>query len=505
MDINLQLRINQGIELANKKDYGAAIKIFKDCAKVGYDSWVQLNLANCLIKTFDDFEAARVLTEIINTEDRNTDILLKASHLAQVIYRFDLSLKACSKAYDIKPHSADIIAQLILMKNEARDSSRVEVLCKEMIGLVPNSGWPYNQIGIYYNSVGSFDKAFDAYSKAIELEPNLSFAIAGIVKSKKFDQMPLELIKTIDTALSQLKTPEEKARVLFAKSKIFNDLGMYEDAWTSANSANQLKARLSPFSKENHNNYVQQLIDYNKPESLSKSDNNSAPIWIVGMPRSGTTLIEQVLSGITDLYPGGETPAIDYALYSQFHGGSYLTAPLERKQLNSMATQYDSFFKRFANFQGNRVIDKVPFNFYHIGLFKQLFPQGKVINFSRNRYDIATSIFFENFSLMQNYTHSISDILSVYEGYTKLMDYWTNLYPESVLTIEYSDFVSNNAECIDKIYEFLNLEINHRVDHKLSQNHIETPSIWQARQSLYKTSIERWKRYPQMVDIVNSL
>ncbi len=507
MNNSFHINLNKAIQESNNGRQDSAIELLLQCKKTQLDlDYVNLNLANCYIKKNDDERAAKYFKEILTNNPQDEQTLLHVNKLALAIFRFDIALQACEIAEKIAPSSANVLAALIQAKKEARKRTGIKNLCKRIMSLFPQNSWSYSQLGYNCLTNGKFNSAQKAFKKAISLDPNSSFVYAGLVKATKFKQIPKSLIEKMDQAIDENQEGEAKARLYLAKAKIFNDCGDFENAWKEAEKGKNIKAKLSAFQPEKFNRHVQKIMDYYSAENnYELSDNSGSHICIVGMPRSGTTLIEQILSTYLDFYPGGETPALDNAFFHQFNGKSYLEQehPLKSEQLNVLAKEYESFFKRFSNFSGSRIIDKIPMNFLHVGIYLQMFPNAKVINFHRDKYDVSTSIFFENFNLRQNFTHNIADIFNVYESYKELMVFWQKKYPNSFLTVEYSKFVTQHSKVKKQILNFVGITTSSEVDYKSSRNAIETPSVWQARQPIYQSSVNRWKRYPQMVDFYN--
>ncbi len=495
-------QLDKAIALVNSGNARDALTIFEALLKQQPNNWTKINTANCYIKLNTDPLAEKLLNEIVNSEDNNLKILLGVSQLAIKIFRFNLAHKACEKANQIKPHTPEVMAEYIRAKNEARHREGIEQLANEMAKLLPDNAWPLNELGNYYLAKGDFSNASIYYEKSIITDPNLTYSYFGFAKANKFKILPVDYFRKLEKCIKYTTVEEDKARLLFAKAKVENDIGEYESAWDNAQKANNLKATLRPFNPNNYVKYIEKIKSTYSVKSSNISENLGEHVWIVGMPRSGTTLIEQILSDDSSLYPGGETPAIDYSLYTQLKGMSYLDKNLSVDALNSIGLEYEAFFKRFSNFKGSKIIDKVPFNYLHIGIFKKLFSRGKVVNFVRSKFDVATSIFFENFSLMQNYTHNIDDIFLAYDCYQDLMLHWEKLYPESILNIRYDKFITQHGEMKQKIIDFCGLKIDEKSHHSISENMIETPSAWQARQKLYSSAIDRWKNYPQMMEIV---
>ena len=499
--------INQAIIQSNIGNQAGAIKLLLDCEKIqkGND-WVNLNLANCYVKDNQDDLAKEYLQKILSGQKADAKTLLNLNKLAIRIYRFDLAVLACEKAEKLEPNSLDVLAALIQAKKEARKRAGINKLCKRMISLLPGNPWAYSQLASNYLTNGKFNKAEKSYKKALTCDSNYSFTYSGLVKSIKFKNKPKKLIKQLDIAIANNQDPEAIARLCLSKAKILNDCGKYRKAWDMAEKGKSIKAEIVPFDVNNFNKHIDQMMNvYSKKEVKLATDNKSKPVCIVGMPRSGTTLIEQILSTYPEFYPGGETPALDNAFFQQFKGGSYLnhSKTISKQQLNAMAKDYESFFKRFSNYSGNRIIDKIPMHFMHIGIYMQMFPNAKFINFERDKYDVATSILFENFSLKYNYTHKVTDILQIVDSYKKLMSFWEEIFPHSILTVKYNDFVLSHEATKQNILNFVGVDKSTKEDYKGAKNAIETPSVWQARQPIYKSSVNRWKRYPQMVEIVN--
>ncbi len=503
---NFEGTLNKAIQLSNMGNQTEAIELLLLCEKMQRDNdWVSLNLANCFIKNNQDDLATKYFKKILRGQTSDVQLLLNLNKLAIRIYRFDLAVKACEFAEKLEPKSLDVLAALIQAKKEARKRSGINRLCKRMISLRANHPWAYTQLAGNYLTNGKFVQAEKCYQKALSCDPNYSYTYSGLVKSVKFNKQPKKLISQIETAISNNQDPEAKARLYLSQAKILNDCEEYKKAWQLAQKGKKIKDSVAPFDIKNFQKHLEKLqTHYSNMNNIAISENKSAPVCIVGMPRSGTTLVEQILSTYPEFYPGGETPALDYALFRQFKGASYLSDDkvISVNQLNSMADDYESFFKRFSNFSGSRIIDKVPMNFLHMGFYMQIFPHAKFINFERDKYDVSTSILFENFSMMHNYTHKISDIFQMYDGYKELINFWESSYLQNILTIKYNDFVLHHKEVKQKVVDFVGVSQLANEDYKGAKNAIETPSVWQARQPIYKSSVNRWKKYPQMVDIV---
>lgn len=495
--------INSAIGLINAGRFSEALAILRNLEKKNkQDNWIKINLANCYVHLNEFDSAAQALKKVLLRENHNDGFLLYSSKLFLSISLFKSSIQAAKKAVNINNKSLPNLAQLIRACYEGRDIDTARRAINHFLTLDSNNKWAINFKALIASGSGDFKTAEQLYRNLFEQDPSDVMALAGYVKSKKFKEQDEPLLELIDASEKRARDSSTLARVYLSKAKVLNDLGSYEEAWDEAIKGKQMMAEANPFNKSAYQEYIKTVISTFDSECLSKtSTNNSEHVLIIGMPRSGTTLVEQVLTQIDKYYPGGEVPAIDYALFQNFKGLDYLTSinNLQKNDLNAMAGSYEQYFKEFANYKGKLIIDKVPSNYLHIGLFKKLFPKLKIINMQRNKFDIIASMVFTEFGQMLNYTNDIGSIDCVYQEYQNLMNYWRECFPEDILDINYDKFIINNEEGRSSLCKFLSIpELSDKYEN--SSNAVETPSVWQVRQGLYTNAINRWKRYPKLVE-----
>lgn len=494
--------LNNAIGLINAGRFGEALVILKALEKKSkQDNWIKINLANCHIHLNDFDSAAQELKKVLLSENRNDEFLLYVSKLFLTISLFKHSIQAAKRAVNINNKSLPNIAQLIRACYEGREIETAKRAVNHFLGVDPKNKWAINFKALIASGNGDFQTAEQLYRNLYEQDPTDIMALAGYVKSKKFTEKNKPLFELIEASKRRVSDTSTLARIHLSKAKILNDIESYEEAWEEAIKGNKMMAETNPFNKATYQEYIQSVLSKFDSESLKiTSSNNSEHVLIIGMPRSGTTLVEQVLTQVEKYYPGGEVPAIDYALFQTFKGQDYLKGinNLEKNDLNKLAESYEQYFRQFANFNGKLIIDKVPSNYLHIGLFKKLFPKSKIINLQRNKFDIIASMMFTEFGQMLNYTNDIESINFVYEQYEMLMSYWQECFPEDILNIHYDEFIINNEEARSELCQFLSIpELSNKYEN--SSNAVETPSVWQVRQGLYTNAINRWKRYPKLV------
>ncbi|WP_100642041.1 tetratricopeptide repeat-containing sulfotransferase family protein [Alteromonas facilis] len=348
---------------------------------------------------------------------------------------------------------------------------------------------------------GRFEQAVEYYQIVLAMQPDNSFAVAGLAKCQRIDRAMREVLLAAPESQTE---PDARARVLYAKAKAENDCGNYSAAWELASIANQLKKQRSTFDADSLRQQVDHLLHTFTPERVkqAQSSNETQHVFVVGMPRSGTTLVEQILSVVDGFYAGGETPAVDYALSFTRAKSHYTQAMLNGEALDweNACLAYERYYSCFNNFSGDRVINKVPTNFFHVGLIKLMFPNAKVINMQRSPLDVAVSIYFENFSHYFAYTNDLKDIFFVIDQYKRLMEHWHGVFGNDILDVSYQSLVSDYSQGIKDIGGFLNIDLLSQQNASSAQNHVETPSVWQVRQPINTNAVNRWQRYAQFLD-----
>ncbi|MBT0584830.1 tetratricopeptide repeat-containing sulfotransferase family protein [Alteromonas oceanisediminis] len=353
---------------------------------------------------------------------------------------------------------------------------------------------------------GHFSDAVVHYEAVLAEQPNNSYAIAGLLKSQRVKQTNSRYQKFFDHAYANAANDDHRARVKFAQAKYFNDIGEYQQAWQCAEQANQMKQSQVQFSRDTLSKQVDATLQtfsaVNQRGAAQQTDgepDHTPHILVVGMPRSGTTLVEQMLATLPDYYAGGETPALEVSIATGRHGQYYLAPLAQGKSIDetTIAQSYTRYFRQFSNFAGHIIVNKVPTNFFHVGLFKHLFPQGKIINLQRDPFDVAASIFFESFSAQFAYTHSLDNILFVYDQYQRLMAEWSQWYGSDILNLDYEHLVSNYSVAISQVEQFLEVKMPGEAEIRGADNPVETPSIWQVRQPINRHAVGRWTRYAE--------
>ena len=227
------------------------------------------------------------------------------------------------------------------------------------------------------------------------------------------------------------------------------------------------------------------------------------PVFIVGMPRSGSSLIEQILASHPEVFGAGELNKIADLVNSQKErrntGKAYPTF-LDQETLNRLAGEYISYIKIFDR-KAARICDKMPHNYIHLGMISLIFPKARVIHCKRNPMDTCLSIYTQNFNESHTYARDLYYLGRHYRNYERLMQYWTNLLDIKILEIQYEDVVKELEGMSRKLISFCGLEWDDRcLEFHKSKRIVATASYDQVNKPIYSSSVNKWKRYEKFLE-----
>jgi tetratricopeptide (TPR) repeat protein len=400
------------------------------------------------------------------------------------------AVAACRTALDIDPGFAAAHNNL---GNALRHAGQIEDAVssyRRAVALKPDHADAHNNLGLALHAQGQFAEAFAAHEAALRSGADRSVSYYGLSGCRKFTEADLPLVADMETALAEPTLSAEGQGLLhFALGKISDDLADYGCAIRHFDAANQLErghrrrdpARLAKLADR-------AIEGSSKPGRMGPAASGSAlPIFIVGMPRSGTTLTEQLLAGHPRIAAGGE---IDFWLrQSGEPGGSEQDA----------VRDYLANLTRLS-FGAARVVDKMPFNFLFLDRLHRLLPEARIIHCRRNPLDTALSIYFTRFTDaagMNDYAYDRKDIVRVYRSYLRLMEHWPSaLPPDRFIEIDYENLVTEPEPAMRRLVAFCGLDWHEAcLAFPRKDRPIDTASAWQARQPIYRTALDRWRHY----------
>ena len=462
------------------------------------------------LKKYDD--AIICFERGLKVNPKNIDNALIYNNLGSIyLYRESyLEAERCfKKSIDINKKNSEAmnnLGNLFLKQNKYKDGIDSY---KKALGMNSNFLPSHYNLGILYKSIGNFTEAQYHLEAAIKIKKDFYTAHRSLSEIVKYNQENThlrfleEIYKDVDVK------KEKKTEIIFALGKAFNDKSDFNKAFSYYKEANDLRKKQVSFPKDEISeefDNIKKIFNKNFVNKMNIKNNNSSVIFILGMPRSGTTLVEQILSSHSDVFGGDELNMFPDLIEKNFSKLSDITES-SSEHLIQVFTEYLNFLKKISN-NSKIITDKLPINFKWIGLIRSIYPNCKIIHCKRNSRDVCFSIFKNYFANKKlNFAYNLDDIVFFYNLYSDLMKHWEKEFPGFVTNIIYEELVKNPVSEIKKLVKSCDLEWDSRCL-KFYENTkpIKTASSTQARSKIYSQSINSWKNYEiQLNNFFNDL
>ena len=459
-------------------------------------------------------KASTFLEKAVSLDSNDTPSLLE---LAYCYYCRGLSAKSLELLDQIKISETDdaiTSGKLARLYNLLGEHSKSLVLFQSATTKEPNTASLHLGFAETLRFNGDFDKAEVEYNAAIRCDEHCYEAYYELANVRTYTKETNHTRK-IETLLnSGVRSKRGAAKLLYALAKEYDDFGENKRAFINMVRAGELLAQINKYDVKNDislfeemaNTYTKGYVDSN---IIADGFESEAPIFIVGMTRTGTTLVERILGSHSEVYPGGEHLSLITQLHELIPEAENASNGLVflSKSLIKQSTQIDhkKLGKKYIECVRGRIqnhpyfTDKVPGNFYYIGLIRQALPHAKIIHLTRNPMDTCISNFKQNFAEGANlFSYSLSDLGAYYMAYRRLMDHWHNVYPNMILDVNYEDLVNDIEGESKRMLNYCDLDWQPECL-RFYENKTPTTSrsARQVRETIYTSSIGAWKRYEQ--------
>lgn len=357
---------------------------------------------------------------------------------------------------------------------------------------------------------GDFSGAEEWFRRALEKNPNLPRPWASLVHIKKMTKDDQNWLKRAEEIIATNLTPLDESSLRFAMGKYNDDVGNFGQAFLHYRRGNDLlKSVASPYDRSAHKKFVDDLVSSHDKGTIaaSKADapsNSRRPLFVVGMMRSGTSLVEQIIASHPKVTGAGELEFWTEVMHrheSVIRRGALDTA--------AKANIAESYLRTLAGYSEDavRVIDKAPINSDYLGIINSIFPNARIIYLQRDAIDTCLSCYFQEFLPTMNFTLDLGDLADYYRQHRRLIDHWTDVLPtEALLKVPYGELVSDPEIWIRRILDFVGLEWDDNcLQFQKTQRSVTTASAWQVRQPIHRRSIERWRNYEKFIGPLRQL
>ena len=426
--------------------------------------------------------------------------------------------------------------------------AEAEKCFRQALILQPDSPEVYLNLGVMFQDAHKYDDAQPCFQQALELKPGYPDALAGmamLMELKGEFQAGYTLLRpliesgtdnvkvalayaelsrhvdlradaaaVLERCLPQCDADRQRIDVYFTLGKLFDELKEFDKAFNNYHQANSLDVKTfdARKSEREFNELMQMFSAENMARRPRASNRSRLPVFIVGMPRSGTSLVEQILASHPEVYGAGELGDI-HSISTELPALANTPLPypqcmdaLKRKTLDQAAQRHLDRLAVFSR-SATRVTDKMPHNFLGLGLIDTLFPGARVIHCKRDPIDTCLSIYFMRFNVHHLYARDLAELGAYYQQYLRLMAHWKSTLRIPMLEVQYEDLVENQEKISREMVDFCGLEWNDQcLSFHENKRITKTPSYDQVRRPIYKKSVARWKNYePLLGPLLNAL
>ena len=462
-----------------------------------------------LLKNNQANEAIRAYQQILAIHPDDLESMLNICIALQALNRPENAADGYREILKKSPNNPEAQNNLctLLVKLEHYDEALE--LCEQVCKQHPDNPVPATTKAKILSQMGNWQQAKITLDSLLQNHP-ISFHIVSAHyqiarQADEFEKsiaMHEQLLEEQGSRLNQA----QKYETYFHLGKLYDATNKYDKAFANITAGNNIFP--ANFDVSQYNNMIDDIIttlDNNTYTNISQATNNSKqPIFIVGMLRTGTSLIEQILDSHSQIRGGGELPLINQISIQTerlIPGSEYPNNLLEitSQQFDQLANLY--LEKINEHFGGAQFItDKMPQNFLHLGLITKLFPNATIIHCRRNPLDTCLSCYFQEFSRGHPYSQKLETLGNYYLGYVKVMKHWFSILEKPVFNLDYEELISKPEETITALLNSIGLDWEENcLEFYKNRRVIQTQSQDQVRQALYSKSVGRWQNYEEHI------
>lgn len=456
------------------------------------------NLGAALCKTGRYSESLPYFRQAIALDGDYADAHANLGSALRTLGQLQASEQSLRRALKLSSTHVDALVSLGLTELASGRLEEAKVRFEHALRLAPAS--EPARVGAAQTAInmGDFDAARTYIEKVLSKDALSAAALSLVPATRRMQLADTAWLHNAEASILRGGGPFDEATIRFAIGKYFDDIGEYDRAFDNYKRANEiLKSIAAPYEPAAHEQLVDKIIrSYGKADRSTDSESSESgivPVLVVGMMRSGTSLIEQILASHPSVSGAGE---LSYWADVAQQRSELFDQPMDPARAQELASGYLKLLSRHAN-GAQFVVDKAPINTHYLGLVSSALPRAKLVYVQRDARDTCLSCYFQQFALSLNFTFDLNDLAHFYRQHKRVYQHWKSVLPQDHLfEIPYAGLVEDQEYWSRRLLEFLGLPWDDRclTFHKTRRS-VATASSWQVRQPMYKTSIERWRNY----------
>jgi tetratricopeptide (TPR) repeat protein len=498
-----------GMCLLSMREPKRAIVAFQDALRSDPSSApAHHNLGLALRMDERRFEALEALKKALELAPENPGNWLEVCEQLQRLSRWTDAVRVGEQALQKFPNSIAFYIFLANAYSVLKQPEAAERMFQRGMEVNPSTSQSYAQ---WLVEEGRFADSLNCLAQSIRSRPIQGYAYYCLAESKRFE---IDGQSWVETAEGHYHHPSLRMKdrmfldyalgIAYEKQKDFGKAMHHFDRGCQA--AFRIYNAGRPFSEAAGRATTDRHIETFSAESIASlkahGSSDITPIFIVGMIRSGTTLLEQIVSSHRDVKAAGEL--VFWIIEADRVNRKWRANGVDPGDLSKLASDYRLVLETMAG-QSPRITDKMPLNYEHLGLIHAAFPKAKILHIRRNPLDTCLSVYTTHYGPGPNFAYRQDHIVTYYMAYLRLMEHWRKVLPaEQFFELDYEELIASREATTHQIIDFLELPWDDScLHHENNTNAINTPSRWQARQPIYTTSVEKWRNYePHLGDLL---
>ena len=461
-----------------------------------------LGVALCRLGRLKEAEAQ--FRRVIGIRANYADAHCNLGNLLRTTGRIKEAEMPLRRALKLKPTHLDAqvgLGTTLFMLARLEDARE---LLEKALKLAPRHVGTLLVLGELATREGRFGDGEGFFRRALESDPKAPGAWAGLAQLRRMTPADGDWLKGAEESAANGLEPLVESNIRYAMGKYYDDIGDYARAFRSFERANELQRTVAePYDRAGRTQFVDDLLHVYTKASLSDVSNGASdsalPVLVVGMPRSGTSLIEQIIASHPAASAAGELEF--WPLAMRRHESAIRKAPPDEALSRKLAQGYQQALAAYAKDRTLRVIDKSPLNSEYLGVIHRVFPKARMIYVQRDPVDTCLSCYFQELPAALNFTLDLADLAHYYREHHRLVAHWrASLTAGSLLDVPYEGLIADQETWTRRIVDFLALEWDERcLNFHETQRPVLTASYWQVRQKLYQRSVGRWRNYRKFI------
>ncbi len=472
------------------------------------DASTRSNLANLLQELGSLPEALGQYREALRLDPSHLSARYNLGKALQRLGEFESALECFEALCALAPGDAGAWTALGLARQDAGRGEEARASWRRALEIDPRNAEAHNGIGALHVERGAFTEAESAFRTALHCDPDFSPAFVNLVQIRRIGDCDAGLVERMRRLAERGELDDDGAAdVHFALAQAREGHGDCEGAFTHYREGNRRRRRHVHFRREAPGERAAALSEVFDTvffdRSAGRGDPSPRPVFIVGMPRSGTSLVEQILASHPDCFGAGELPhlgAIARSIPAHGHGEGPRPRWVGARDETELATLGRAYLDALPSEARGalRVTDKMPANYLHLGLAAAILPRARVVHCRRAAMDVCFSIYASHFTHRDAYPYAfdLEDIAAEYLACERLMAHWARVLPLPMHEVRYERLVEDPQEEIRGLLTFCGLSFDERcLRFHETERRVNTASNWQVRQPLYRASLARWRRF----------